>query len=356
MRNGRISDWDRAEKFWEKVLCQDLKQDMTQKAILTNFYPQSDKFSKEKTLNIFFEGFQVPLYYSVCNPLLVLYSSGKVNGMVVDSGEGQTSVVPICDGSIMTHAQTTHDLAGEALTQLLLEDLRRRPGGSSTLINRSFAQDVKEKYLRVSLNFEKDLKLFQNVSSNGAIGSNLAGGMSSNMGTGTNGALANNGINANPSKIVNTLQDPMPPSAPMNNSTVVTLPDNSELDLGSSSIRIPEILFRPQLVGLAEPGIHELVFDCMLKNDLDFRRELANNLIVTGGNTLFSNYNDRLQRELSMLLPTILKIRCLSLSDRLYASWLGGAIVSALTAFQPMWISRAEYDDCGPSIIHRKCI
>lgn len=351
MQNAKIRDWDLAEKFWNKVLCQDLKQDMSQKAILTNFYPHSDKFSKEKTLNIFFEGFQVPLYYSVSNPLLVLYSSGKVNGMVVDSGEGQTSVVPVCDGSIVTHAQTTHNLAGQTLTQLLLKDLKQRPGGSSPLVTPAFAQDIKEKYLRVSLNFEKDLKLFQTGSKN-PVQATLA--MGNNTSMGTSGGLLSNPMNQkNNEASSNSSKGPAPH---INNSTVVKLPDNSELDLGSASIRIPEVLFQPQIANLPEPGVHELVFDCMLKNDLDFRRELANNLIVTGGNTLFSNYNDRLQRELSMLLPSILKIRCLSLSDRLYASWLGGAIVSALTAFQPMWISRAEYDECGPSIIHRKCI
>lgn len=325
MRFGKILDWDKAEGFWKKILEGDLKQNLTQKAVLTNFYPNSDKFSKEKSLNLFFESFQVPLYYSVCNSLLTLYASGKVNGIVVDSGEGQSSVVPICDGSIMTFSQGMDDLAGETLTQILMKSLNQGDDNSleiegknnSKRISYSAAKDIKEKYLRVSMNYAKDAQDLGKVNNNG-LGGDISGAM--------------------------------------NSSTMVTLPDNSIVHLGDLSVKIPETLFRPENFGLKNPGIHELIYDSLLKNDLDVRRELANNIIISGGNSLFSNYNERIQKELSLLLPSILKIRCVNLSDKLYAQWLGGAIVSALSIFQPMWITRAEYDECGPSVIHRKSI
>lgn len=323
MTQGKIRDWDKAEGFWRKILCEDMGQDLTQKAVITNFYPHTDKFSKEKNLNVFFESFQVPLYFSVCNSLLVLYASGKVNGIIVDSGDGLTSVVPICDGSIMNFSQATDDLSGDTLTRLLLRelnktcDLNKKKALTSSSMNYLMVKDLKEKYLRVSMNFEKDAKEL------GKPSSQSPGGSLGDMG---------------------------------GNSTMVTLPDGSALQLGHLSVRVPETLFRPDIFGLSNPGIQELVYDSILKNDLEVRRQLCNNIIITGGNTLFSNYNERLRREIGYLIPSILNVRCLSVSNRLYAQWLGGAIVSALSIFQPMWITRAEYDECGPSVIHRKSI
>jgi actin-related protein len=321
MSQGKVIDWDKAEGFWRKIICEDMSQDLTEKAVITNFYPHTDKFSKEKSLNVFFESFQVPLYFSVCNSLLVLYASGKVNGIIVDSGEGLTSAVPISDGSIMNFSQTTDDLAGDYLTKILCQELQKtskeQTQANPGMMNYLFAKDLKEKYLRVSMNYEKDLKELKKPKIQ---------------------------------SMANTL------SEGGNNSTMVTLPDGSALQLGNLSVKVPETLFRPETFGLTNPGVHEVIYDCILKNDLDVRRQLCNNIIITGGNTLFSNYNERLQRELGYLLPSILNVRCLSVSNRLYAQWLGGAIVSALSIFQPMWITRAEYDECGPSVIHRKSI
>jgi actin beta/gamma 1 len=323
MSQGKIINWDKAEGFFQKIICEDMNQDLKKKAVITNFYPHADKFSKEQSLNMFFESFQVPLYFSVCNSLLVLYASGKVSGTVVNSGDGITSVVPICDGSIMNFSQTTDDLGGDYLTKILLNELKKTRKnsinieGSKSGMSYHLAKDLKEKYLRVSMNYEKDLKDL---------------GMPSSQTLGDN---------------INDVG---------NNSTMVTLPDGSALQLGNLSVKVPETIFRPEIFGLSNAGIHEIIYDCVVKNDLDVRRQLCNNVIITGGNTLFSNYNERLQREIGYLLPSILKTRCITVSDKLYAQWLGGSIVSTLSIFQPMWITREEYDECGPSVIHRKSI
>ena len=323
MVQGQIQDWDKAQGFWQKIICQDMSQDLTEKAVITNFYPHENKLSKERSLNVFFETFHVPLYFSVCNSLLVMYASGKINGIILDSGEGVTSVVPICDGSIMNFSQTTDDLAGDYLTKILLRELKKikhgnlQTEGANAGVDYLLAKDLKEKYLRISMNYDKDVK---------------------ELGLpGTKSLMTN----------INEVG---------NNSTMVTLPDGSALQLGNLSVKVPETIFRPETFGLTNPGIHEVIYDCIIKNDLDVRRQLCHNLVISGGNTLFSNYNERLQRELGYLLPSILKTRCVTVSDRLYSQWLGGAIVSALSIFQPMWITRAEYDECGPSVIHRKCI
>lgn len=64
---------------------------------------------------------------------------------------------------------------------------------------------------------------------------------------------------------------------------------------------------------------------------------------------------DRMQKEITALAPSTIKIKIIAPPERKYSVWIGGSILSSLTTFQQMWISKAEYDESGPSIVHRKC-
>merc|ERR1712179_606549 len=50
-----------------------------------------------------------------------------------------------------------------------------------------------------------------------------------------------------------------------------------------------------------------------------------------------------------------IKIKIIAPPERKYSVWIGGSILASLSPFQQMWISKQEYDECGPSIVHRKC-
>ncbi len=64
---------------------------------------------------------------------------------------------------------------------------------------------------------------------------------------------------------------------------------------------------------------------------------------------------DRMQKEITALAPSAMKVRIVAPPERKYAVWIGGSILSSLSTFQTMWISKEEYDEEGPSIVHRKC-
>ena len=53
--------------------------------------------------------------------------------------------------------------------------------------------------------------------------------------------------------------------------------------------------------------------------------------------------------------PSAIKIKIIAPPERKYSVWIGGSILASLSTFQQMWISKQEYDECGPSIVHRKC-
>jgi len=63
----------------------------------------------------------------------------------------------------------------------------------------------------------------------------------------------------------------------------------------------------------------------------------------------------RLEKEMISLAPSTMKIKVVAPPERKYSVWIGGSILASLSTFQQMWISKQEYDESGPSIVHRKC-
>jgi len=133
------------------------------------------------------------------------------------------------------------------------------------------------------------------------------------------------------------------------------LPDGNLITLGSERFRCPEVLFQPSLVGKEASGIHDTIYKSIQKCDVDIRRELYANVVVSGGTTMFQGIGERLAKELTALAPSTVKIRVIAPPERKYSVWIGGSILSSLSTFQPMWLSKGEYEENGPTIVTRKC-
>jgi actin-related protein len=114
-------------------------------------------------------------------------------------------------------------------------------------------------------------------------------------------------------------------------------------------------LFKPSLIGLEETGVHEKTFQSIMKTDIDIRKDLYLNVVMSGGTSMFEGLAERLNKELVALAPTTMKVKITAPPERKYSVWIGGSILASLTTFQQMWISKAEYDESGPGIVHRKC-
>merc|ERR1711998_458647 len=133
------------------------------------------------------------------------------------------------------------------------------------------------------------------------------------------------------------------------------LPDGNIITLGNERFRCPEVLFQPSLIGREASGIHDTTFGSIMKCDVDIRRDLYANVVLSGGTTMFEGIGERMTKELTALAPSTMKIKVIAPPERKYSVWIGGSILSSLTTFQQMWISKEEYDESGPSIVHRKC-
>ena len=102
-------------------------------------------------------------------------------------------------------------------------------------------------------------------------------------------------------------------------------------------------------------GIHETTYNSIMKCDVDIRKDLYGNVVLSGGTTMFPGIGDRMQKELTALAPSTMRIKIIAPPERKYSVWIGGSILASLSTFQQMWISKEEYDESGPAIVHRKC-
>jgi actin-related protein len=133
------------------------------------------------------------------------------------------------------------------------------------------------------------------------------------------------------------------------------LPDGQVITIGAERFRCPEVLFNPSLIGMEAAGIHETTYNSIMKCDVDIRKDLYGNIVLSGGSTMFPGIADRMSKEITALAPSSMKIKVVAPPERKYSVWIGGSILASLSTFQQMWIAKSEYDESGPSIVHRKC-
>ena len=106
------------------------------------------------------------------------------------------------------------------------------------------------------------------------------------------------------------------------------------LQVGTERFRAPEILFDPELIGLEYPGIHQIVVDAINRTDMDLRKALFGNIVLSGGSTLTKGFGDRLLHEVQRLAVKDMRIKIFAPPERKYSTWIGGSILAGLSTFR----------------------
>ncbi|EPR79656.1 actin [Spraguea lophii 42_110] len=303
--HGIVNNWDDMETIWHHTFYNELRVAPEEHPVLMTEAPMNPKVNREKMAQIMFENFNSPAFYVSIQAVLSLYASGRTTGLVLDSGDGVTHIVPVFEGYSLPHAIERIDFAGRDLTGYCARVLKDRGFFLETTAEREIVRDIKEKTCYVAEDFDKEL---------------------------LESAKPNNSILMN-----------------------YEMPDGTVITVGNERFRCPEALFKPSLAGLESLGIHETCYQSIQKCDIDIRKDLYSNIVLSGGTTMFPGISERLHKELKELAPSSITLKVVSPPERKYSVWIGGSILASLSTFQQMWITRSEYDEFGPSVVHRKC-
>eukprot|EP01089_Gocevia_fonbrunei_P012927 TRINITY_DN3183_c0_g1_i2.p1 TRINITY_DN3183_c0_g1~~TRINITY_DN3183_c0_g1_i2.p1 ORF type:complete len:311 (-),score=50.25 TRINITY_DN3183_c0_g1_i2:4-936(-) len=300
--------WDDVDKILHHTFYNELRTAPEEQPLIFVVPPTAKKISIEKYTQIFFENFNVPVLLPISQATCTLMSAGKHTGISVILGENSTWVVPVYCHHRLDWAASRNGIGGNQITEHLLSVLNEQGSDTSdfaTTAGREVLRDIKEKNVYVALDFDKEMVLPTSVER----GYELQAG------------------------------------------------DLYTIEAGR--FKAAECIFQPNLYPPTEGQVplHKLILQSYFKiksSSVKLANYMMNNIVLSGGTSMFEGLVKRLEKELRNELPDNVPIRIIASADRKYGSWTGASILGSLTLPVSAYITKEEYDEEGPSVIHKK--
>jgi actin-related protein len=303
---GIVESWEDMEKVWNHTFYNELRvapEECT--GVLLTEAPRNPKQNREKMISIMFETFQVKNTYVALQAVMSLYAAGRTTGLVCDAGDGVSHTIPVYEGYCIPHAIEKMEIAGRVLTDWMQKLLLGTGESFTSSAELEIVKDIKEKVAFVAQNYETELAEAQNSSEK-------------------------------------DMQFTLP------DKRVITVP-------ASARMQCPELLFKPELNGKSCKALHALCNESIQASDIDVRKDLCKNIILSGGTTMYDGLADRLKDEIVAKLPAGAEVRIVASADRKYAVWKGASTLASLSTFESSWITADDYQEHGAQVVHRKC-
>lgn len=295
-----------------------------------------NKQNRTNLAQLMFEKYEVPALFVAKSPVLSAFSCGRSTCLVFDSGASSSWATPVHDGYVLQKTQLKSEIGGNYVSNELSKILHSK--NIRITPHYKFNKDAlddgtfKTNYLDENLFASKDksYELFWIK--------DIVREMKESMLTINEESVLGKEINLKPS--------------------IYELPDGLNVEINEEKLTLLEKLFNPNKDVSGFNGFPSMIIDSITKGDVDIRKEMFSNIFVTGGNTLFPGFPERLQRQLLNTAPQNVKVKVLthpSPSERRFSAWIGGSILSSLGTFHQIWFSKQEYEEHGAVLIERKC-
>eukprot|EP01119_Soliformovum_irregulare_P001099 TRINITY_DN1081_c0_g1_i1.p2 TRINITY_DN1081_c0_g1~~TRINITY_DN1081_c0_g1_i1.p2 ORF type:complete len:393 (+),score=113.38 TRINITY_DN1081_c0_g1_i1:47-1225(+) len=314
--NGIIRNWDDMNYVWDYTFFERLKIQPKESKIMLTEAPMNPTQNRKKMIEVMFEKYGFKSCYIAIQAVLTLYAQGLLTGVVVDSGDGVTHIVPVYEGFALPHLTRRLDVAGRDVTRYLIRLLLLRGYAFNRTADFETVRQIKEKLCYVGYDLELEKRL-------------------------------------------------------ANETTVLvesyTLPDGRVIRVGGERFEAPEVLFEPHLLDVEGMGMAEQLFDCINKADVDTRPEFYNHIVLSGGTTMYPGLPSRLEKEIKNLyLQKVakgnkaqlakFKVRIEDPPRRKHMVFLGGAVLAEIMKDKDhFWMNRNEYQEMGAEQVLRKC-
>lgn len=294
-----VTNWEGLERIWSATLLQRLAVDPSKVRVLLATSPMRTNLPWERMAEIMFERINVQALAMCDSAVLALIAQGRVTGVVLDSGYGVTHSSPVYEGYTLPHAIQTLHIGGRETTEHLSRALHEQRG---LRLPMDLVRELKEQHCEVT----PEARQVQQQES-------LEG-----------------------------LQKK------------IRLPDGQEVVLGKERFQCTEVLFQPELLSREEEGAHKVLFNCIMRCDVDIRRDLYRNIVLSGGNSLFAGFRSRLRAELAELAPASVVVDMIAHPERNLDVWRGGSTYAAVSNLEHLMFTRAAYEEEGPRGMLRK--
>ena len=294
------------EQVWHHTFYNELRVTPSEcEGVLITEAPRNPKANRERMVQLMFETFEVRNTYIAIQAVMSLYATGRSTGLVVDSGDGVSHTVPVFEGFSLPHAIQKMEIAGRVLTDYAQKLLLEVGESFTSSAEMEIVKHIKEDLCYVAQHYDEERAQ----------------------------AIASSETDH-----------------------AFTLPDKRVISVpGSVRIAAPELLFKPELNGYSCKSMPALAWQSVQSSDIDIRKELTKNLILSGGTTMYSGLPDRLKDEIVALAPAGAEIKVIAGADRKFAVWKGASTFASLSTFASSWITKADYEEHGATIVHRKC-
>jgi actin-like protein 6A len=339
-KDGLPADTDVIQALWDHSYeTLSLKGKEAQHPVVLSEPSDNVQSLREKHAEIMFEHYKVPALFICKTAVLSCFANGRTTGMIVDMGGGGTSAVPVHDGHVLQNAIQRCPVGGELMSKQLLTWYEEH--GSPAMTPAAFLTKKHDRSGVVKAEcisddkFHPSYKEFMQQALMDDIKASCCRMSDSRFDQSTSGVIP---------------------------TVSYELPDGTNVDVGPERFLAPELWYDSSTFGQASAGIGseplpKMVCDSIVGCDLDARKELFNNIVVTGGGSCFEGTTERLLKEVMATAPPMFKIKVIAAgaSERRVGAWIGGSILGSLGTFHEMWVSKAEYEEHGASIVERKC-